>query len=208
MTAFAIGHSITLALGALGYISVPTRVVESLIALSILVSGIHAIKPLVPGGEAWIAAGFGLMHGLAFAALLGDLGLGRGSLVADLLGFNLGIELTQLIVVALLMPSLLLLSRTRIYPGVRITAAGIGVVLAAAWLAERTTLIATDPFNHLTDALIEHPFTVAVTLTVIAAISWAAPPLRTTKARAPAPAGPDLQTSAKAMDHSGSVTHH
>jgi HupE/UreJ protein len=208
VTAFAIGHSITLALGALGYISVPTRVVESLIALSILVSGVHAIKPLVPGGEAWIAAGFGLMHGLAFAALLGDLRLGRGSLVADLVGFNLGIELTQLIVVALLMPSLLVLSRTRIYPGVRITAAGIGVVLAAAWLAERTTLIASNPFNHLTDALIEHPFTVAATIAVTAAISWAAPPLRTTTARAPAPAGHDLQTSGKAMDHSGSITHH
>ncbi|WP_250009869.1 HupE/UreJ family protein [Actinoplanes sp. M2I2] len=204
VTAFAIGHSITLALGALGYISVPTRVVESLIALSILVSGVHAIKPLVPGGEAWIAAGFGLMHGLAFAALLGDLGLGRGSLVADLLGFNIGIELTQLIVVALLMPSLLVLSRTKIYPGVRITAAGIGVVLAAAWLAERTTLIVANPFNHLTDALIEHPFLVAVTIALIAAISWAAPPLRATTARTPAPAGPGLRTS---VDHSGSVSH-
>jgi hypothetical protein len=67
VTAFAVGHSITLALAALGYISAPTRVVESLIALSILVSGIHAVRPLVPGGETWIAAGFGLMHGLAFA---------------------------------------------------------------------------------------------------------------------------------------------
>ncbi|GAA2576224.1 hypothetical protein GCM10010435_60400 [Winogradskya consettensis] len=207
VTAFAIGHSVTLALGALGYISVPTRVVESLIALSILVSGIHAIKPLVPGGEAWIAAGFGLMHGLAFAALLGDLGLGRGSLVADLLGFNLGIELTQLIVVALLMPSLLVLSRTTVYPGVRVTAAGIGVVLAAAWLAERTALIAVNPFNRITDALIDHPFTIAASIAVIAAISWAVPRLRTTTVRTPAPAGHDLRTPATAVDHSGSVTH-
>lgn len=130
VTAFAVGHSITLALGALGYVSAPTRVVESLIALSILVSGVHAIRPLVPGGEAWIAAGFGLMHGLAFAALLGDLDLGRGSLVATLLGFNIGIELTQLMVVALLMPSLLVLSRTRIYRAVRLAVAAMGVVLA------------------------------------------------------------------------------
>ncbi|BCY09865.1 HupE/UreJ family protein [Actinoplanes sp. L3-i22] len=174
VTAFAIGHSITLALGALGYVAVPTRVVESLIALSILVSGVHAIRPLVPGGEAWIAAGFGLMHGLAFAALIGDLGLGRGSLVADLLGFNLGIELTQLIVVALLMPSLLVLSRTRFYPVVRTALAGAGIVLAAAWLAERTTLIAANPIDPVTDALVAHPFAVAVALAALAAAGWTA----------------------------------
>ncbi|MFE2423279.1 HupE/UreJ family protein [Streptomyces hokutonensis] len=182
VTAFAIGHSITLALAALGYISAPTRVVESLIALSILVSGIHAVRPLVPGGEAWIATGFGLMHGLAFAALLGDLDLGRGSLVTTLLGFNLGIELTQLMVVALLMPSLLILSRTRIYPAVRLTIATIGIVLAAAWLAERTTLLANNPLNHVTDALIAHPFLVAGTLAAVAAASWSMPDLRTTRA--------------------------
>jgi len=181
VTAFAIGHSITLALAALGYISAPTRVVESLIALSILVSGIHAVRPLVPGGETWIAAGFGLMHGLAFAALLGDLDLGRGSLVTTLLGFNLGIELTQLMVVALLMPSLLVLSQTRIYPAARLTVATIGIVLAAAWLAERTTLLPDNPLNHISDALIAHPFLVAGALAAVAAASWSVPDLRTTK---------------------------
>ncbi|MEV8545081.1 HupE/UreJ family protein [Streptomyces sp. NPDC051572] len=181
VTAFAIGHSITLALAALGYISAPTRVVESLIALSILVSGIHAVRPLVPGGETWIAAGFGLMHGLAFAALLGDLDLGRGSLVTTLLGFNLGIELTQLMVVALLMPSLLVLSRTRIYPAARLTVATIGIVLASAWLAERTTLLPNNPLNHVSDALIAHPFLVAGALAAVAAASWSVPDLRTAR---------------------------
>ncbi|MCX4763685.1 HupE/UreJ family protein [Streptomyces sp. NBC_01275] len=181
VTAFAVGHSITLALAALGYISAPTRVVESLIALSILVSGIHALRPLVPGGEAWIAAGFGLMHGLAFATLLGGLDLGRGSLVAGLLGFNLGIELTQLMVVALLMPSLLLLSRTRIYPAARRTVAAIGIVLAAAWLAERTTLLPNNPLNHVSDALIAHPFLVAGALAAVAAVGWSVPGLRTAR---------------------------
>ncbi|WP_329252336.1 HupE/UreJ family protein [Streptomyces sp. NBC_01478] len=181
VTAFAIGHSITLALAALGYISAPTRVVESLIALSILVSGIHAVRPLVPGGETWIAAGFGLMHGLAFAALLGDLDLGRGSLVTTLLGFNLGIELTQLMVVALLMPSLLVLSRTRIYPAARLTVATVGIVLASAWLAERTTLLPNNPLNDVSDALVAHPFLVAGALAAVAAASWSVPDLRTAK---------------------------
>ena len=179
VTAFAVGHSITLALAAFGLVSVPTRVVESAIAASILVSGLHAIRPLVPGGEAWIAAGFGLMHGLAFAALLGQLDLGRGSLVMDLLGFNLGIELTQLMVVAMLMPSLIVLSRTRAYPAVRIAVAGTGVVLAAAWLAERTTLIPANPLNAVPDALVAHPFAVAGVLALTAAAAWAVPAMRT-----------------------------
>jgi hypothetical protein len=175
VTAFAVGHSITLALAASGHIHVPTRVVESLIALSVLVSGIHALRPLARGGEPWIAAGFGLMHGLAFAALLGPLDLSHGSLVRELLGFNLGIELTQLLVVALVMPSLLLLSRTRLYPAIRTTVGGAGIVLAAAWLAERTTLISTDPLDGISAALVAHPYLVAATLALVPASAWTAP---------------------------------
>lgn len=137
-------------------------------------------KPVVPGGEAWIAAGFGLMHGLAFATLLGDLSIGHRSLVVDLLGFNLGIELTQLMVVALLMPSLIVLSRTSAYPAVRVGLAGSGVVLAAAWLAERTTLVPADPLNRVTDSLVAHPFAVAGTFAVAAAAGWVAPRMRRT----------------------------
>ena len=62
VTAFAIGHSTTLALATLGLVHLPSRLVESLIAVSILVSAVHALRPLVPGGEAWIAAGFGLVR--------------------------------------------------------------------------------------------------------------------------------------------------
>jgi hypothetical protein len=178
VTAFAVGHSITLALAALGYVSVPTRLVESMIALSILVSGVHAIRPVVCGGEVLIAAGFGLVHGLAFAALLGALDLGRESLVTELLGFNLGIELAQLIVVALMMPSLMLLSRTRLYPAVRITLASGGLVLAAAWLAERTTLISTNPLDGMAEGLVAHPFVVAAAVACLAAVASSVPALR------------------------------
>lgn len=174
VTAFAVGHSITLVVAASGVVHLPTRVVESLIAMSILVSGIHALRPLARGGEPWIAAGFGLMHGLAFAALLGPLDLSHGSLVRELLGFNLGIELTQLLVVALIMPSLLVLSRTRSYPAIRTTLAGAGIVLAAAWLAERTTLISTNPLDGISAALVTHPFLVAATLAGTAASAWTA----------------------------------
>jgi HupE / UreJ protein len=180
VTAFAFGHSITLALAASGLVHAPTRLVESMIALSILVSGWHAIRPISRGGEPWIAAGFGLMHGLAFAALLGRLDLSRTSLVTELLGFNLGIELTQLLVVAMVMPSLIVLSRTQAYPVVRVAVAGFGVILAMAWLAERTTLMSTNPLEPISEALAGHPFLAAATLAVGAAVTWSVPQWRAT----------------------------
>jgi hypothetical protein len=179
VTAFAVGHSITLALATFGLIHLPSRLVESLIALSILVSAAHALRPLVPGGEAMIAAGFGLAHGLAFATLLGDMGLSDGALVSSLLAFNLGIEATQLLVVALMMPSLYALSRSAAYGAVRLSAALVGIVLAGAWFLERTTLIDGDPFASVSTSLIEHPFGVAAAFALLAAVTQYLPLPRT-----------------------------
>jgi HupE / UreJ protein len=175
VTAFAAGHSTTLALAALGLVHLPSQLVESGIALSILVSAIHALRPLVPRGETIIAAGFGLVHGLAFATLLGGLGLSGSALVSSLFGFNLGIELTQLLVVALVMPSLYLLSQTTLYPAVRSAFAVFGLVLSGAWLLERTTLIPGDPFAAVSNALIAHPFAVAAALALFAAAASSVP---------------------------------
>ncbi|WP_099023500.1 HupE/UreJ family protein [Mycolicibacterium palauense] len=178
VTAFTVGHSATLALGAVGLVHLPSRLVESLIALSILVSAVHAIKPIVRGGEVCIAAGFGLMHGLAFAALLGQLELGRDSLVGELLGFNVGIELTQLMIVALIMPSLWVFSCTRAYPLVRTLLAVLGVVLGACWLSERIALTRVDPSQGVSEALTGHPLIVAGSLAVAASSTWMIPALR------------------------------
>ncbi|WP_314224975.1 HupE/UreJ family protein [Streptomyces zaehneri] len=181
VSAFALGHSLTLALAASGVIHVPSRPVETLIALSIAVSAVHAIRPLVARGEVLIAAGFGLVHGLAFASLIGDLGLDRGSLVTTLLGFNLGIELTQLLVVVLIMPSLIVLSRTTVYPAFRIGVAAIGLVFSVSWMLERATLTAGDPFEGAQTWLVGHPLlvagavaTLAVAARVRCGVPWAA----------------------------------
>jgi hypothetical protein len=171
VTAFAIGHSITLALATVGLIELPSRLVESLIALSILVSAVHALRPLLPGGEALIAVGFGLVHGLAFATLLGELGLTGGALVSSLVGFNLGIELTQLLVVALVMPSLYLLSRTATYVPVRVSVAAVGIVLSGAWFLERTGLIGTGPFAPVSATLVGHSLVVAAALALLAGVA-------------------------------------
>jgi hypothetical protein len=107
-------RSLTLAAAAFGLVNVPSHPVEALIALSIAVSAAHALRPLVRGGETKIAFSFGLVHGLAFAEVLRGLGLRGTDLVLSLLGFNVGIELTQLLILALLMPSLCVLARHRV----------------------------------------------------------------------------------------------
>lgn len=137
VTAFTLGHSLTLALSGLGIIHLPSRPVEVLIAISILVSAIHAIRPLFPGREAIIAASFGLVHGLAFASALSELGVTGWYRSISLLGFNLGIEAMQLAAVTLTLPALLLLSRTNYYAVFRITSATFAAVASCAWIAER-----------------------------------------------------------------------
>ncbi len=137
VTAFTIGHSITLALAAFGAVSLPPRPIEVLIAVSILVSALHALRPIFPGKEAGIAAFFGLIHGLAFASTLNELGLGRWERLAGILAFNLGIEAMQMAVVVMVLPSLILMSRTVAYSRLRVCGALFAVIVSLAWIVER-----------------------------------------------------------------------
>ncbi|MBE7172630.1 MAG: HupE/UreJ family protein [Williamsia sp.] len=139
VTAFTIGHSVTLLTGASGWLRLPGQPVEIMIAFSILVSAVHAIRPVFPGKEVFIAGGFGLIHGLAFAAVLSNLELSSGKLALSILGFNLGIELMQLFVILLIVPWLLLLSKTPVYRWIRITGALLAAIAALAWIIQRGT---------------------------------------------------------------------
>jgi hypothetical protein len=183
VTAFTIGHSITLALAALGLVRVPTHPIEVLIAISILVSAIHALRPLFPGREALIAAFFGLIHGLAFAATLEELGLGRWERVTGILAFNLGIETTQLIVVAAIMPSLVLLSRLRSYSVLRIGGALFAGGASAGWIVERL-LHVNYSVDLLVDGLALHAVWVAGGLLLISLACSLLPKLLNTQAAA------------------------
>ena len=167
VTAFTIGHSSTLIATSLGWITVPGRPVEILIAVSVAVSAVHAIRPLVRGGEAVIAATFGLIHGMAFAGILADLGLDGSTSLVALLAFNVGIELAQLAATACIFPSLHLLSTRSSYATVRTGGASIALVAAGGWLLERLGLIA-NPFEGVEHALIEHPWSVVVAVALLA----------------------------------------
>jgi hypothetical protein len=150
VTAFTIGHSITLLIGALGIFHFPGRLIEVLIALSILVSAIHAYRPLFTGKEMYIAAGFGLIHGMAFAETLLNLNLDGLRMTLSILGFNIGIELMQLFVIAIVIPWLMLMSRTTVYPVFRTAGAIFASIAALAWITER---ISSQP-NLVTEAIL------------------------------------------------------
>lgn len=138
--AFTLGHSAALAISALTRLVIPAQPVEALIAVSILIGAAHAVRPLFPGREALVACGFGLVHGMAFGFTLARMNLATGELALGLLGFNLGIEAMQLLVVALVLPSLIVLSRSPWYRPVRTTGAAIAGLAATGWLLDRLGL--------------------------------------------------------------------
>jgi hypothetical protein len=137
VTAFTIGHSFTLVLASALALQLPQQPVEVAIALTILVSAVHAIRPLFPGREAVIAGVFGLIHGMAFSFVLAEMQLPVAQLAVSLLGFNLGIEVMQLAIVAISLPALMLMASSRWYTPLRLAGAGLAAVAAIVWLAER-----------------------------------------------------------------------
>jgi hypothetical protein len=138
VTAFTLAHSTTLALAAAGVLAPPTRWVESLIAVSVFVAAIDNLRPFLPGPRWLMAAVFGLVHGFGFAGPLQDLGLRGVELAVPLLAFNLGVELGQLILVALVLPLAVRLCTFPAYRQwiVRLGSAGVAG-LAALWTLQR-----------------------------------------------------------------------
>lgn len=169
VTAFTIGHSITLALAAFGVVHVPAGPVEVLIAASILVSAVHALRPIFPGKEPLVAASFGLIHGLAFASTLAELGLHGWERVASLLAFNLGIECMQVLVVVCVLPSLMLLSRTRYYTIFRVVGGSIAGLAAGGWLLERG-FGANLRIDQTVNVLAQHSLNCATLLFVVSSL--------------------------------------
>ncbi len=99
VTAFTLAHTITLALAALGIVQIPADIVEPLIALSIVwVAVENCVLKETNKWRPLIVFGFGLLHGLGFAAVLSEYGLPEGNFISSLLAFNIGVELGQLLV--------------------------------------------------------------------------------------------------------------
>jgi hydrogenase/urease accessory protein HupE len=138
VTGFTVAHSITLSLATLGWVELPSNIVEPFIAASIVWVAVENLIASQSDSRRWLlATSFGLVHGLGFASALLELGLPRGALVPALIGFNVGVEIGQLLFVAIAVPLITWASR----PGrlewlpkaMSLGAAGFGMV----WLIQR-----------------------------------------------------------------------
>jgi len=139
VTAFTVAHSITLSLAALAVLALPSRLIESAIALSVLLAALNNLRPIVLGGRWIVAFVFGLVHGFGFAGVLADLGLPQQALLVALLGFNLGVETGQLAIVALFLPIAFWMRRTWIYRQLVMVGGSAAIALVAlVWLLERS----------------------------------------------------------------------
>ena len=142
VTAFTLAHSLTLSLAALGWVVPASRWIEAAIAASVLLAVLNNLRPIATRRLWVIAFGFGLIHGFGFAGALTELGLPAGARLASLVGFNLGVEIGQLAVVALVLPVLFALRHRAIYARALMPAVSLGIAaLAGMWCVQRLALL-------------------------------------------------------------------
>lgn len=141
VSAFTVGHSITLSLAALGVANPPARLIEPAIALSIVYVGADNLLSGAGARDvrAWIAFFFGLVHGFGFASVLRETGLPPRALGVSLFSFNLGVEIGQAVIVAVVTTALGLLKARRPAAARMVVLAGSVVVIAAGayWFVQR-----------------------------------------------------------------------
>ena len=137
VSTFTLAHSITLTATALDFITLDSRIVELGIAISVVITALNNVYPIIMR-LGFITFGFGLLHGMGFASVFGDLNAQSGSLVMNVLAFNLGVELGQLAIVALLLPLLILLRNVKLYSkAIMPIASSIIAVIALNWTLQR-----------------------------------------------------------------------
>ncbi len=142
-TAFTVAHSVTLGLASFGVVRVSADVIEPLVAATVLAAALNNLWPVVTRHLAWLAFGFGLIHGFAFAEVLAPLELSAGARAWALAAFNLGVEGGQLIVIA---ACFALLAAIRAWPSYPRWILGGGscalAAVASGWIVERVAGIA------------------------------------------------------------------
>ena len=156
-TMFTIAHSITFTLAGLDYLPLPpSKLTETVIALSIALAALHNLRPVF-GHREWILAFvFGLFHGMGFAGLVESLDINRTTQLVSLLGRNVGIEIAQLVIIALTFPALFLLRRTRLYMPFFTVVSIVLASISAVWVVER--IFEWDlGINRAVDAALEWP---------------------------------------------------
>lgn len=137
ITFFTLAHSVTLALAGLGLVRLPSAFVESVIALSIAVAAAANFMPRLRIREWILAFVFGLFHGFGFASVMGDIGVGTDHLIKSVFGFNVGVELGQVAIIAAIFPVLFLVRNWKTYvPGMKFGSLAL-IVISMIWFGER-----------------------------------------------------------------------
>ncbi len=138
VTIFTVAHSITLSLAVLGAVEVSSRLVESVIALSIVLVAVDIIYPIFGRRIWWLVFVFGLFHGFGFASVLSEMGIHSNYTALSLLGFNIGVEVGQLIIVCIAFPVLYLLRDAAFYIRFGLpSGATVLIMIASYWFVER-----------------------------------------------------------------------
>jgi HupE / UreJ protein len=150
VTAFTLGHSLTLAASVLGYISLPSQLTETVIALSIVIAALMNIPWLQQSEGAQdngsiksrgiLAGTFGLIHGLGFAGILKEIGVQGSGVAAPLLGFNLGVEAGQIALVLAFFPVLMAINKSNKRVAFLTACSYLAAFIGTYWVAERLGL--------------------------------------------------------------------
>lgn len=136
VTAFTLAHSITLVISAVGLVRLPSRYVETAIALSVVAAALNNVVRAVDARWA-VAFALGLLHGFGFSSVLIDLGLPSHELIGALLGFNAGVELGQAAIVVALLPLLFIIRRTLAYQALLWAGSSTVALIAMVWSYQR-----------------------------------------------------------------------
>ncbi|MGI9499514.1 MAG: HupE/UreJ family protein [Geminicoccaceae bacterium] len=136
---FTVAHTITLTLAALDIVRLPVVLVEAVIALSIAIAAVNNLYPFIANRTGTIVFALGLFHGFGFANVLDPLGAQGPSLIPALAGFNVGVEIGQLIVVLAAFPVLFLIRKLPVYKPLILQTGSVGLIaIAGFWFVERT----------------------------------------------------------------------
>nr|MDJ0991451.1 HupE/UreJ family protein [Desulfobacterales bacterium] len=139
VTLFTIAHSVTLSIAALGIFDLPSGLVEPIIAASIAFAALDIIFPIFKRRIGWVVFVFGLFHGFGFASVLADLGVLGENMALSLLGFNLGVEIGQVVIICVIFPLIYVLRQFAFYPKIIMRYGAAAMILVATfWFVERT----------------------------------------------------------------------
>lgn len=138
VTVFTLAHSVTLSLAALDIVTLPSRVVESIIAISIAVAALDVFFPIFHGKILIVVLLFGFFHGFGFANVLGEMGITGGDMALSLFGFNVGVEIGQMLIVLLVFPLLFMMRLSLLYTRFTVyLGAFLAAFVSVYWFIER-----------------------------------------------------------------------